>query len=49
MNNIEFQLYDWLEDHDKLECDSDGESGDIPGDFIIHSFGRCDDLSLIHI
>jgi len=43
MNNIEFQLYDWLEDHDKIEYDSDGEIGDIPGDFIIHSFGRCDD------
>ena len=43
MNNIEFQLYDWLEDHEKIECDSDGETGDIPGDFIIHSFGRCDD------
>jgi DNA polymerase elongation subunit (family B) len=43
--NLEFQLYDWLEGHEK-KVDEDGECDDeedLPGDFIIHSFGRCDD------
>ena len=42
--NLEFQLYDWLEGHD-VPVDEDGdfdEDNDLPGDFIIHSFGRCD-------
>jgi DNA polymerase elongation subunit (family B) len=41
MNSLEFQLYDWLEDHDIIPGE-DGEE-DTKGDFIIHSFGRCDD------
>ena len=43
--NLEYQLYDWLEGHEK-KIDEDGECDDdedLPGDFIIHSFGRCDD------
>ena len=41
MNNLEFQLYDWLEGHETNNDDSDSEEPS-PGDFIIHSFGRCD-------
>jgi DNA polymerase elongation subunit (family B) len=37
---IEFQLYDWLEDHDE---DNDDEDTSNPGNYIIHSFGRCAD------
>lgn len=43
--SLEFQLYDWLEGHD-IPVDEDGdfdEDNDLPGEFIIHSFGRCDD------
>jgi len=43
--SLEFQLYDWLEGHD-IPVDEDGdfdEDEDLPGEFIIHSFGRCDD------
>ena len=41
--NLEFQLYDWLESHEQNtdeygECDEE----ELPGDYIIHSFGRCD-------
>jgi DNA polymerase elongation subunit (family B) len=43
MNSLEFQLYDWLEGHEVPNDDnSDGEENDNPGNFIIHSFGRCD-------
>ena len=41
MNSLEFQLSDWREDHDIIPGE-DGED-DTMGDFIIHSFGRCDD------
>ena len=40
MEKLEFQLYDWLEDHDQIDDDSEE---DIPGNFIIHSFGRTDE------
>ncbi len=43
--SLEFQLYDWLEGHEAIK-DEDGEcddDDDLPGQFIIHSFGRCDD------
>ena len=42
--SLEFQLYDWLEGHE-VKVDEDGDQSDeeFPGDFIIHSFGRCDD------
>jgi DNA polymerase elongation subunit (family B) len=44
MNSLEFQLYDWLEDHDIQTNNSDCEGEENgPGNFIIHSFGRCDD------
>ena len=38
MNSLEFQLYDWLEGHDSSNQESDEDN---PGEFIIHSFGRC--------
>ena len=42
MNSIEFQLYDWLEGHDVSNNNSDDEElNNNPGNFIIHSFGRC--------
>ena len=43
--SLEFQLYDWLEGHEEIK-DEDGEydgDEDTPGQFVIHSFGRCDD------
>ncbi len=43
-DSIEFQLYDWLEGHEEIR-DEDGDyddDEDLPGKFIIHSFGRCD-------
>ena len=41
-NSLEFQLYDWLEGHEEvINDDSDNEN--LPGNFIIHSFGRCFD------
>jgi hypothetical protein len=43
--SLEFQLYDWLEGHEEIK-DEDGECDcdeDIPGQFVIHSFGRRDD------
>jgi len=47
MKNLEFQLYDWLQDSDKpIEPDEEDEveqSVETLGNFIIHSFGRCDD------
>ena len=42
MEKIEFQLYDWLEGHTEKTVDSDCEE-DLPGEFVIHSFGRCID------
>jgi DNA polymerase elongation subunit (family B) len=39
---INFQLYDWSEDHEIINNDED-EDDDISGDYIIHSFGRCED------
>lgn len=43
--SLEFQLYDWLEGHEAIK-DEDGDyddDEDLPGQFVIHSFGRCDD------
>ena len=42
MNTLEFQLYDWLEGHETPNDDSESEEDSV-GNFIIHSFGRCDD------
>ena len=36
--SLEFQLYDWVEDHSIIESEDPEE--DIPGEYIIHSFGR---------
>ena len=42
--SIEFQLYDWLEGHEAIEDeDGDYDDEDLPGRFVIHSFGRRDD------
>jgi DNA polymerase elongation subunit (family B) len=35
-NNLEFQLYDWVDGHDNCEDD------DNVGNYIIHIFGRCE-------
>ena len=45
MNSLEFQIYDYLEGHEQIKNDeaSDDDENDTPGQFIIHSFGRCDD------
>jgi DNA polymerase elongation subunit (family B) len=39
-NLLQFQLYDWMEDHTIAE---DDEGQEIPGEFIINAFGRCAD------
>ena len=39
--NLQFQIYDWSEDHESNN-DSDCEEEYI-GNYIIHAFGRCDD------
>ena len=41
-NDIEFQIYDWMEDTYIEEVDSDSDSNNI-GKYIIHVFGRCED------
>lgn len=42
MNNdsVEFQLYDWCEDNEIDNNDSDDSNSNNPGRYIIHSFGR---------
>ena len=40
---IEFQLYDWLEDHIINNDDNDDDDDNNIGNYIIHSFGRCAD------
>ena len=45
--SIEFQLYDWIEANDKNKNNDDyddyDDDNDSPGEYIIHSFGRCQD------
>ena len=36
---LEFQIYDFIEDHEEVLPDSDGEQKGV-GDYIIHTFGR---------
>ena len=49
MNSLEFQLYDWLEDHQILNNDNDDDDyEEVLGEFIIHSFGRCMDGSSVY-
>jgi DNA polymerase elongation subunit (family B) len=43
MEKLEFQLYDWLEGHDNNEEDEEEEDNSSIGNFIIHTFGRCED------
>ena len=38
--SLEFQLYDWLETNENIEND---EGEELPGPYIIHAFGRCED------
>ncbi len=40
MTQLEFQLYDWQEDH---QINDDSESEEDIGEYIIHAFGRCYD------
>jgi hypothetical protein len=40
--SIEFQIYDWVEDHEVLNFD-DTPDEDQVGEYIIHLFGRCMD------
>ena len=47
MENIEFQIYDWLEDTYIDLCDSDSENNNI-GKYIIHLFGRCENGKSIY-
>jgi DNA polymerase elongation subunit (family B) len=42
-NNIEFQIYDWIEDTYIENEDSDSENNNNLGKYIIHLFGRCND------
>ena len=43
--SLEFQLYDWLEGHEVINDEDNDEDNDddLPGQFIIHSFGRTDE------
>jgi DNA polymerase elongation subunit (family B) len=40
--SLEFQIYDWIEDHEIEENESESEEGekDMIGSYIIHTFGR---------
>ena len=42
-DSIQFQLYDWTEDHDVLDIDNDDDNEQTMGDYIIHAFGRRED------
>jgi hypothetical protein len=46
--NLEFQLYDYVEDHDSNDNDDNSDDRFKPlGDYIIHAFGRtADDKSV---
>ena len=39
---LEFQIYDYSEGHEEVESDSE-EKYKLPGDYIIHVFGRTED------
>jgi DNA polymerase elongation subunit (family B) len=41
--SLEFQLYDWLEGHEAIKDEDSEYDDDLPGQFIIHSFGRTDE------
>ena len=43
--SIEFQIYDWVEDHEVINNNSDNDDYDNQpvGEYIIHIFGRCED------
>ena len=45
--NLEFQIYDYIEDHDSIEDDDSDDKSKLLGDYIIHVFGRTmDDKSI---
>jgi DNA polymerase elongation subunit (family B) len=47
--SIEFQIYDYIEDHEILEEEeSDSDSDSNNSYFIIHIFGRCDDNKSVY-
>ena len=46
-NMLEFQIYDWMEDTDNINEESDSENN-MPGKYIIHVFGRCEDGKSIY-
>ena len=41
--SIEFQIYDWVEDHEVLNYDEEIPDDNQVGEYIIHLFGRCID------
>ena len=41
--NMEFQIYDWMEDNTVSTSNSDSEDNNDPGHYIINTFGRCQD------
>jgi DNA polymerase elongation subunit (family B) len=43
LSPIEFQLYDWLEDHENNDKNDNDEKQKQPGKYIIHSFGRTEE------
>ena len=45
MKNLEFQIYDWVDDHEKEKVDSEesDEGNSNQGTYIIHVFGRTED------
>jgi DNA polymerase elongation subunit (family B) len=46
--SIEFQIYDFIEDHEIIEDDNSDSDNDNNSHFIIHIFGRCDDNKSVY-
>jgi DNA polymerase elongation subunit (family B) len=47
--SIEFQIYDWLEDHYVEPDEDDSENNKKIGEFIIHVFGRTIDGKSVYV
>lgn len=45
---IEFQIYDWMEDHEEADCSDSEEEGDNQV-YIIHTFGRTEDGKSVYM
>jgi len=45
--SLEFQIYDYVEDHENIETDSDQKYKPL-GDYIIHVFGRTIDNKSVY-